>query len=62
MLTRRIGESIIIGDDTEVIVTGVDGCQVKLGIKAPKNVQVHRKEIFEKIKREGYRRTPGNRR
>ena len=52
ILTRRIGESVKIGDDVMVAVLGVKGLQVRIGIDAPKNVPVHREEIVEKIKRE----------
>jgi carbon storage regulator len=50
VLARRLNESIMIGDDIEVIVIDIKGDQVKFGIKAPKNVTVHRKEIFDEIK------------
>lgn len=49
VLTRKVSQSIIIGNDVEVVVLEVRGEQVRLGIKAPKDVQVHRKEIFEQI-------------
>jgi len=52
ILTRRVGETIRIGDDVSVTVLGVKGNQVRLGIAAPKNVAVHREEIFERIKAE----------
>ena len=52
ILTRRISESIVIGPDITVVVLGVKGCQVRLGIAAPKEVAVHREEVAEKIKRE----------
>lgn len=52
ILTRRIGERIVINDDIEVIMLGVNGCQVKVGIIAPKKVSVHRKEIWIKIQEE----------
>lgn len=52
ILTRRIGESIIIGDWIEVKVLGVKGQQVRLGITAPKDTPVHREEIYERIQRE----------
>jgi len=51
-LTRKKGESIIINDNVEVIVLGVQGEQVKLGIVAPKSIPVHRKEIYEQIQQE----------
>jgi carbon storage regulator len=51
-LTRKKGESIMIGDQVEVVVLGVSGEQVRIGIIAPKHVAVHRKEVFEQIKDE----------
>lgn len=51
-LTRKKSESIIIGDHIEVIVLGIQGEQVKLGIIAPKQVSIHRKEIYEQIQQE----------
>jgi carbon storage regulator len=52
ILTRRVGETIWIGNDVSVTVLGVKGSQARLGIAAPKNVAVHREEIFERIKAE----------
>ena len=52
ILTRRVNESIVIGDDVNVVVLGVQGNQVRLGIAAPANVAVHREEIYERIQRE----------
>ncbi|MCU0847143.1 MAG: carbon storage regulator CsrA [Spirochaetes bacterium] len=52
VLARRHNESIMIGDDIEVVVIDIKGDQVKLGIKAPKTIAVHRKEIYEEIKEE----------
>lgn len=52
ILTRRVGESLIIGDDIEIVVLGTKGNQTRLGINAPANVSVHRQEIYEKIKGE----------
>ncbi len=49
VLTRKVHQSIVIGDEIEVVVLEVRGEQVRLGIKAPKNVTVHRKEIYEQI-------------
>ncbi len=53
ILTRRVGETVMIGDDITVTVLGVKGNQVRVGVNAPKDVAVHREEIFERIKREG---------
>ncbi|HEY8508628.1 MAG TPA: carbon storage regulator CsrA [Steroidobacteraceae bacterium] len=52
ILTRRAGETLMIGNDVTVTVLGVKGNQVRIGINAPKHVAVHREEIFERIKRE----------
>ena len=52
ILTRKVGESLLIGDDVSVIVLGVKGNQVRIGIDAPKSVSVHREEIYNKIQDE----------
>ncbi len=49
ILTRRVGETLIIGDDVHITVLGVKGNQVRIGINAPKNVSVHREEIYDRI-------------
>tara|TARA_B100000945_G_scaffold276292_1_gene240814 strand:+ start:325 stop:522 length:198 start_codon:yes stop_codon:yes gene_type:complete len=49
ILTRRVGEALMVGDDTKIVVLGVKGSQIRLGINAPKDVQVHREEIYKKI-------------
>ena len=52
ILTRRIGETITIGTNITVTVVGLNGSQVRLGIGAPKNVEVHREEVYERVKAE----------
>ena len=49
ILTRRVGEALMVGDDTKIVVLGVKGSQIRLGINAPKDIAVHREEIFDKI-------------
>jgi len=52
ILTRRIGESLVIGDDVNVTVLGIKGNQVRVGVSAPKEVTVHREEIYQRIQQE----------
>ncbi|OUV63810.1 MAG: carbon storage regulator [Gammaproteobacteria bacterium TMED119] len=52
ILTRRVGETLMIGDEVTVTVLGVKGNQVRVGVSAPKHVSVHREEIYERIKNE----------
>jgi carbon storage regulator len=52
ILTRRVGETLMIGDEVTVTVLGVKGNQVRIGVNAPKDIPVHREEIYERIKRE----------
>lgn len=50
VLTRRLGESITIGDDVKIVIVDIDGNQVKLGIEAPRHIEIYREELYEKIK------------
>ena len=52
ILTRRVGETLVVGDEVTVTVLGVKGNQVRIGVKAPRDVSVHREEIYERIKQE----------
>jgi carbon storage regulator len=52
ILTRRVGEKLIIGEDVTVTVLGVKGAQVRIGIDAPREVKVHREEIYQRIMKE----------
>lgn len=53
ILTRRVGETLMIGDDVTVTVLGVKGNQIRIGVNAPKEVPVHREEIYQRIQAEG---------
>lgn len=50
ILTRKVGESLLIGDDIAITILNVRGNQVKIGVKAPKDISVHREEIYQRIK------------
>jgi|ETNmetMinimDraft_14_1059893.scaffolds.fasta_scaffold595316_1 carbon storage regulator len=52
LLSRRIGETIIIGDDIEICICDIRGSQVRVGVNAPSNTAIHRKELYKKIKEE----------
>jgi len=52
ILTRRVGETLMIGDEVTVTVLGVKGNQVRIGVNAPKDVAVHREEIYDRIRKE----------
>ncbi len=60
ILTRRIGESLMIGDDVNVTVLGIRGNQVRIGVNAPKEVPVHREEIYDRIQSEKAGSTKGS--
>lgn len=61
ILTRRVGETVMIGDDIEVTILGVKGNQVRVGVKAPREIGVHREEIYKRIKEEEQALTEGPR-
>jgi len=61
ILTRRVGETLRIGDDIAVTVLSIKGNQVRIGIDAPKAVEVHREEVFQKIKRDPSRKIDSTR-
>ncbi len=52
VLTRKKNQSIIVGDDVEIVVVDIKGDQIKLGVNAPKSIAVHRKEVYEEIQKE----------
>ncbi|MDT8397439.1 MAG: carbon storage regulator CsrA [Pseudomonadales bacterium] len=52
ILTRRVGETLMVGDDVTITVLGVKGNQVRIGVNAPKEVAVHREEIYDRIRKE----------
>ncbi len=60
ILTRRVGEALMIGDEVNVTVLGIKGNQVRIGVNAPKDVSVHREEIYQRIQQENSDDNIGN--
>ncbi len=60
ILTRRIGESLLVGDDVKITILEIQGNQIRLGIKAPREIEVHREEIYQRIKQEQKRNRNNN--
>jgi len=60
ILTRRVGEALMIGDNVTLTVLGVKGNQVRIGVNAPKDIPVHREEIYERIQREKSQNSEGS--
>jgi carbon storage regulator len=56
VLTRKLGESITIGENIKILIVDIDGHQVKIGIDAPKSVEIYREELYEKIKGHSFRK------
>lgn len=60
VLSRRLGETLIIGDDIKITVLGISGNQVRIGIAAPKKLSVHREEVYHRIQNEKPQQMPAN--
>ena len=59
ILTRRVGEKLMIGDDVSVVILGVKGNQVRIGVHAPDDVEIHREEIYARVRKEKKDRVSG---
>jgi len=57
VLTRKLGESITIGEEIKILIVEIEGNQVKIGIDAPRSIEIYREELYQKIKGHGFKRS-----